>query len=157
MSAMSTAVTRPTIVTRQCACGCEKTFEVPGKRPGRRYAYGHKPKAGSGAARTEQQMLAEHAAKSFTDAGKRRVLNYRMALDSAQRELDLVTAEIENVDEQMERLRMQLSNCDGFKAACVDRHAALRGTVEYLQALIDNREPKAHPLAVAVQELRGDQ
>jgi hypothetical protein len=103
------------IVSRPCKCGCGRTFEPSHRRPGQEYFYGHKPP------------------KLDTE---RRVLDYRLAWASAQREQAEVAARIDTLDEQMEMCRKAFAGLQAEKDAADERHRIITEIVAALNAAI---------------------
>lgn len=113
------------LVRRICKCGCGQQFSPNLKRPGQQYLYVHKPKA---------VAVSVDTARAAPET-RRRVLNYRLALDSAERELPEVEAEIEKLDDQAAELRQQIDVLLARKDVLVQRHLQLRTAIEQLSPL----------------------
>jgi chromosome segregation ATPase len=113
------------LVRRICKCGCGREFTPPRTRPGQEWLFGHKRKAEP--ARSESKAPAED---------KRRILNYKIALDSASREIGEVEAGIERLDDQVDVLRHQAQELLSRKDVLVERHLALRTITERLEQVL---------------------
>lgn len=112
-------------ITRTCACGCGRTFTPPRTRPAQVYLFGHKKHAGIGRQAAITPKIEDHEPS-------RRALNYRMALDSAERELRTLDAEIERLDDEAEAARKVVAGLLEQKDRLVERHAAVTAAIEGL-------------------------
>lgn len=117
------------IVSRPCKCGCGRTFEPSHRRPGQEYFYGHKPQS----QRQSPKGLTLVPPKLDTE---RRVLDYRLAWASAQREQAEVAARIDTLDEQMEMCREAIAGLQAEKDAADERHRIITEIVAALNAAI---------------------
>jgi hypothetical protein len=117
------------IVSRLCKCGCGRTFEPSHRRPGQEYFYGHKPQS------QRQSPKGLKLVPPKPDA-ERRILDYRLALASAQREQAEVAARIDALDEQMEMCRQAIAGLQAEKDAADERHRIVTETIAALSAAI---------------------
>lgn len=136
-----------TLVSRLCACNCGERFTPTAKMPGRQYIYGHKP---SGVGAPKRDVPA-----GPVNDGPRRMLDYRLALATIQRELKIVEGEIELCDDRLETCREESRKLQTVKDAAVERHGTLSQTAAGLQALIGNQPAevvRVHSLHPAAQK-----
>jgi hypothetical protein len=119
-------------VQRVCKCGCGKLFPVPACRPGTHYSFGHKPKRAGGAAGAALESLGR--------SGKeRRVLDYRIALQTARAELKTLAIEIDERDDLIATARENLRRLEAEKESATDRHLTVATSIDILEALIDGK------------------
>lgn len=122
------------IIQRVCKCGCGTLFHPHAKRPGQEYRYGHKPK--SDARPAPQKLRAHTVGRSEED---RRVLDYRLALQTARRELAIVTGQIDQVDDEIDVLRKDLHTREAQKEMLTERHLNIDSTIMALDALVSGK------------------
>lgn len=111
-------------VQRTCRCGCLRLFSPSVKRPGQEYIHGHNPKLG----------LVPKRAPDLEP--ERRLLDYKMALATAQREADDVAKAIDSADDELVPLYARVKALQILKETLSDRHAGIIVTIEALKALI---------------------
>ena len=110
------------VIRRTCACGCGQSFIVPRGKPGWSYLRGHKPKP-------------DKPKGSPVVQGKRSVLDYRIALKTAEAELARTTVELEAIDEALATARQKIEQLDREKENVHARHLTLSAAIECLKAL----------------------
>ena len=137
-------------VQRPCKCQCGRTFTVDPRRPGREYCYGHKP---ANAKPTPSPREALRRAQSHgRSEEERHTLDYKLALQTARRELSLIAQQIDAADDLIADLRKDLHSREAQKEALTDRHLTIDATIMALDALIEGKSLAREIAAAEVKE-----
>lgn len=123
------------VLSRLCKGGCGQTFTPPASRPGQEYVHGHKGGCDPGARRAAKPV---HLAGARTEA-ERHTLNYRLALQSAERESADIAKQIDQVDDEIEALLKELRARDAKKEQLTEKHLTVSTTAETLRMLIEGK------------------
>jgi hypothetical protein len=115
---------------RVCKCGCGKLFPVPVCRPGTEYSFGHKPKPPG---------RAVAPAQGLGPPKERRVLDYRIAMQTARLELKALGEQIDELDDRISAARESLHGLEAQKENATDRHLTVATSIDILAALIDGK------------------
>lgn len=138
----------PGSVRRICKCGCNQTFPVPPKQPGREYKHGHKPQT-AGAAQAPPSFE-----RTMRETDGKRTLDYKIALRTARADLKRIADEIDRVDEEIEHLRKELKGREKQKDTLADRHLTVETAIVAMEALAEGKSLRAE---IEAQEQTGVQ
>lgn len=115
------------LVYRTCACDCGRQFVPSPKRPGQVYIWGHKPKNAKAPPPPKPQAVV--AAK------ERSRLDYRIALQTAERDQLRLADEIDAIDNAIAAARVNIRLLDVNKENATARHLTVTAAIECLKAL----------------------
>jgi len=112
-----------TVTQRVCACGCNGVFRPT--FPGSQFKRGHKPKKAAPAGAPIPPAEAERAC-----------LNYRLALQDAEKELRSVVDTIDSIDDEIEKHRDEIWRLQELKDGATARHAQMVAISDGLKAVL---------------------
>lgn len=124
------------VLSRLCKGGCGATFTPPASRPGQEYVHGHKNGCGKERRRVVKPAQAATAARGEED---RHALNYKFALQSAERQAEDLATQIDHVDDEIERLHEDLRALVRHKEMLTEKHLTVSRTAETLRILVEGK------------------
>lgn len=135
------------VLSRLCKGGCGATFTPPASRPGQEYVHGHKNGCDKERRRVAKPAQAASTASAEED---RHALNYKFALQSAERHAADLATRIDHVDDEIERLLQDLRALDRHKEMLTEKHLTVSTTAETLRILVEGKSIAREVAAVEV-------